>query len=72
MSLTNLSPAINETPEFSIADLFFQAYRSERLTLTHRQHLKTAILESNLSQEDQTAVDRLLHAVRRGWLQVVD
>ncbi|OCR02767.1 hypothetical protein BCD67_18050 [Oscillatoriales cyanobacterium USR001] len=72
MFLINLYPAINENSEFTIADLFFQVYRSGILTLAHRKYLKNAILESNLSQEDQTALNRLLHAVRRGWLKVVD
>jgi hypothetical protein len=59
-------------PQFTIAELVFQVYHSGLLTLTHRQQLKTAILEQTLSEEDQTAINRLLHAVRRGWLKVVD
>jgi hypothetical protein len=59
-------------PQFTIAELVFQVYHSGLLTLTHRQQLKTAILEATLSEEDQTAINRLLHAVRRGWLKVVD
>lgn len=59
-------------PQFTIAELVFQVYHSGLLTLTHRQQLKTAILEQTLSEEDQTAINRLLHAVRRGWLKIVD
>jgi len=59
-------------PQFTIAELVFQVYHSGLLTLTHRQQLKTAILEQTLSEEDETAINRLLHAVRRGWLKVVD
>jgi hypothetical protein len=59
-------------PQFTIAELVFQVYHSGLLTLNHRQQLKTAILESALTEEDQTAINRLLHAVRRGWLKVVD
>ncbi|MDF0556338.1 hypothetical protein [Kamptonema sp. UHCC 0994] len=59
-------------PQFTIAELVFQVYHSGLLTLTHRQQLRNAILEQALTEEDQTAINRLLHAVRRGWLKVVD
>ena len=59
-------------PQFTIAELVFQVYHSGLLTLTHRQQLKTAILEEALTEEEQTAINRLLHAVRRGWLKIVD
>jgi hypothetical protein len=59
-------------PQFTIAELVFQVYHSGLLTPTHRQQLKTALLNDCLTEEDQTAINRLLHAVRRGWLKVVD
>jgi hypothetical protein len=59
-------------PQFTIAELVFQVYHSGLLTPTHRQQLKTALLDDCLTEEDQTAINRLLHAVRRGWLKVVD
>lgn len=59
-------------PQFTIAELVFQAYHSGLLTQTHRHQLRSAILEETLTEEDQTAINRLLHAVRRGWLKVMD
>lgn len=59
-------------PQFTIAELVFQAYHSGLLTRTHRQQLRCAILEETLTEEDQTAINRLLHAVRRGWLKIAD
>ncbi|MEG3977187.1 MULTISPECIES: hypothetical protein [unclassified Microcoleus] len=56
----------------SIAELVFQVYHSGLLTPTHRRQLQTALLNDRLTEEDQTAINRLLHAVRRGWLKVVD
>ncbi|MEG3938016.1 MULTISPECIES: hypothetical protein [unclassified Microcoleus] len=56
----------------SIAELVFQVYHSGLLTPTHRLQLQTALLNDRLTEEDQTAINRLLHAVRRGWLKVVD
>lgn len=59
-------------PQFTIAELVFQVYHSGLLTQTHRKQLRTVLLNDCLSEEDQTAINRLLHAVRRGWLKVVD
>lgn len=59
-------------PKFTIAELVFQVYHSGLLTQTHRQQLMTVLLNDCLTEEDQTAINRLLHAVRRGWLKVVD
>ena len=53
-------------PQFTIAELVFQVYHSGLLTHTHRQQLRTVLLNDCLSEEDQTAINRLLHAVRRG------
>ncbi len=59
-------------PQFTIAELVFQVYHSGLLTQTHRQQLMTVLLNDCLTEEDQTAINRLLHAVRCGWLKVVD
>lgn len=59
-------------PETSLAEMIFQVYHSGELTRNHRQYLKTVLLTGYLSEEEQTAINRLLHAVRRGWLQVLD
>jgi len=58
--------------QFTIAELVFQVYHSGLLTPTNRQQLKTALLNDCLTEEDQTAINRLLHAVRRGWLKIAD
>ncbi|MFM9268444.1 hypothetical protein [Tychonema sp. BBK16] len=59
-------------PQFTIAELVFQVYHSGLLTQTHRKQLREVLLNDCLTEEDQTAINRLLHAVRRGWLKVVD
>jgi hypothetical protein len=59
-------------PEYTIAELVFQVYRSGFLTTEHRKQLRSLFLDYDLSEEDTTAINRLLHAVRRGWLKVVD
>ena len=59
-------------PEVIIAELVFQVYRTGILTLEHRKQLRNLFLYHNLSEEDTTAINRLLHAIRRGWLRISD
>ncbi|MCL2933688.1 MAG: hypothetical protein MGG11_16000 [Trichodesmium sp. MAG_R03] len=58
-------------PEIIITELVFQVYRSGILTQEQRKQIKNLFLYHNLSEEDTTAINRLLHAIRRGWLKVV-
>ncbi|MEB3339797.1 hypothetical protein [Okeania sp.] len=59
-------------PEVVITDLVFQVYRSGILTREQRKQLRSLFLHHSLSEEDTTAINRLLHAVRRGWFKVAD
>lgn len=54
--------------QMQVSELFFQIWRSGKITRTDRYSLRAALLEESLSEEDKAAIDRLLHAVRRGWL----
>jgi len=58
--------------ESTIAQLFAHALQQGKLTLTDRCVLMTAIVNNSLCQEEEILINRLLHAVRRGRLQVVD
>ncbi|MEG4390923.1 hypothetical protein [Microcoleus sp. BROC3] len=55
----------------AIAELFYQVTHSGNLTRTQSHRLR-AICESALSAEDRDAVNRLLHAIRRGWVRISD
>ena len=59
-------------PEVIITELVFQVYRSGILTQEQRKQLRNLFLYHNLSEEDTTAINRLLHAIRRGWLKMAD
>ena len=50
------------------SDVFFQIWCSGRITQDHRSELKSAFLGDRLGEEEKAAVDRMLHAIRRGWL----
>jgi hypothetical protein len=58
--------------ELTLAEVFFQVYQQGRIDKHHRQHLRATLLNEHISQEEQTAINRLLYAVRRGWLQVAE
>ncbi|MDJ0554755.1 MAG: hypothetical protein QNJ68_10000 [Microcoleaceae cyanobacterium MO_207.B10] len=59
-------------PEVIIAELVFQVYRSGILTQEHRKQLRNLFLNYNLTEEDTTAINRIFHAIRRGWLRIAD
>ena len=56
----------------AISEIAVRVWHSGRLTLSERQALKTVLLEHQISEEDRAAIDRLLHAVRRGWIELLD
>lgn len=56
----------------TVAEITSHTWCSRCITRSDRHRLMLALLEGWLSQEELCAIDRLLHAVRRGWLKVVD
>ncbi|MDY6936235.1 MAG: hypothetical protein SWY16_01105 [Cyanobacteriota bacterium] len=59
---------LNDRCGQTTSDVFFQIWCSGRITKDHRSELKSAFLRDRLGEEDKAAVDRMLHAIRRGWL----
>jgi len=59
-------------PPGNLSELFFQIYWSGRLTQSHRQYLRAILLQESLSEEEQSSINRLIYAVRRGWLKLTD
>lgn len=56
----------------AISELMAQVSATRKITLADRYGLMAAILEESLEEEDRFSIDRLLRALRRGRLQVVD
>ncbi len=56
----------------ALGDLFAQANTTGCLTLADRYGLMAAILDESLSEEERRSIDRLLSAVCRGTIKVVD
>jgi hypothetical protein len=66
MSPVNLLPG-------AISEMFAQVSMTHRLTLADRYGLLAALLdEATLTDEERRALDRLLHALRKGRIQVVN
>ncbi len=56
----------------AISELMAQVSATRKITLADRYGLMAAILEESLDEQDRFSIDRLLRALRRGRLQVVD
>ncbi|MEG3894155.1 MULTISPECIES: hypothetical protein [unclassified Microcoleus] len=54
-----------------IAELFYQVTHSGNLTRSQSHGLR-ALCQSALCEDDRDAVNRLLHAIRRGWIEISD
>ena len=63
--------ALTLKSDCTIAELFYQVTHSGNLTRSESHGLR-ALCESTLGQDDQDAVNRLLHAIRRGWVRISD
>jgi hypothetical protein len=57
---------------FALAELFAQVSRSGKITLADRYGLMAALLDDALDDEARSAIDRILYAVRKGRLRIVD
>lgn len=58
--------------DFALADLFADVSHTGRVTVADRYGLMAALLNDCLSDEERAAIDRLLYAVLRGRVKVVN
>ncbi len=63
-------PTHFKIPQHSVDDLFAQIWQSGYVSLHARHVLRSLLLEEAYTQDEQATIDRLLYAVRRGWLKV--
>ena len=54
----------------SVSAVFSEVWDSGTITRSERRELRTALLYGNLSSDDHAAIDRLIHAVKQGWLSL--
>ncbi|EAW37176.1 hypothetical protein [Lyngbya sp. PCC 8106] len=56
----------------ALGDLFAEVNATGCLTLADRYGLMAAILDDSLTEEERRCIDRLLRAIYRGRIKVVD
>jgi hypothetical protein len=56
-----------------IAEVFGKAWNEGIVTLSEKESLIDALArKSTLNREEKDAIERLLHAIRRGWIQAIE
>ncbi len=58
--------------ESAIAELYTQVFQEGKITLRASYGLKAVLMSPSLSEAEEDLINRLLYAVRRGRLKVVD
>jgi hypothetical protein len=58
--------------ESAIAEMFVQVSLSGDITLADRYGLLAALLQDSLTDEERFAIDRMLRAIGKGRLKIVD
>ena len=69
-SVTTMPP-IHLLPS-AIAEMFAQASVTGKITLADRYGMMAALLSESISEEERDCIDRLLYALRKGRVQVVN
>ena len=60
-------------PEYAISELYLNIWKSGKIDRTVFHQIQYAINSQSLrSSDDRKIVSRLLYAVRRGWVSVMD
>ncbi len=54
----------------SMDQLFFQIYRHGYIDKKKSQYLRNILLQESVSEEEKIYVDRILYAVRQGWVRI--
>ena len=56
----------------AISDLFAQVTTSGKITLADRYGFMASVLEDSMTEDERSAIDRLLRSLCRGRIQVVN
>jgi len=54
----------------SLPEVYFQIWESGTMSLSARTILQAFLLEEQLKEADRALIDRLLYAVRQGWVSI--
>lgn len=56
----------------TLSELFVQVSQKGQITLLDRYVLMAIVLRNSINENEEESINRLLYAVRRGWVKVVD
>lgn len=56
----------------ALAELFAQVSQTETITLADRYGLLAALLDESLGDEEKYSIDRILYAIHRGRVRIVN
>ena len=56
---------------FILGEAFSTAWNTRKLDVKGRQRLQDKLIDG-ASMEEQKIINRMLHAIRRGWIEVSD
>jgi recombinational DNA repair protein RecT len=66
-----MMPSVSPLP-CAISELFFQASVTGKITLADRYGIMASLLDEAISEDEIHCINRLLHALRQGRVQVVN
>lgn len=67
----NMEPPVYLLPS-ALGDLFVHANTTGYITLADRYGLMAAIFDESLSEDEKRSIDRLLRAIRKGRIKIVN
>jgi hypothetical protein len=56
----------------ALTSLYAKASEASYITRHDRELVKLTLLQENLKEEEHRIINRLLYAIRRGWIKLVD
>jgi len=60
-------------PHSEITELFLSVWQHNKMTEANRQRVNFALLSyQQLNESDYRLINRLLHAIKRGWIKMTD
>ncbi|MBD1937415.1 hypothetical protein [Microcoleus sp. FACHB-68] len=65
-------PFASALPQFSLTELSFEVWETGKLKVCQREEIRAILLTDCISTQDYRLINRLLYAVRRGWLGLAD
>ncbi len=64
-------PAINLLPT-ALSEMFMQVTATKKISQADRYGMMAALTDGSVNDDDRRSIDRILYAVRRGQVHVVD